>query len=73
MWEVWKFPKELNKAYSLVWIELSKWVGTREPIRLTTGSDRIRLKFFYKFQYGLIFDPAHPEPGSLGTRGEPDW
>jgi len=25
---------------------------------------RVGLKFFYKFQYGLIFDPAHLEPGS---------
>jgi len=47
-------------------IELSKWVGTCEPTRLTTGSGRVGLKFFYKFQYGLIFDPAHLEPGSSG-------
>jgi len=43
-------------------LELSKWVGTREPTRLITGLSRVRLKFFYKFQYGLIFDPAHLEP-----------
>jgi len=24
------------------------------------------LKFFYKFQYGLIFDLVHLEPGSSG-------
>jgi len=35
-------------------VELSKWVETREPTRLTMGSGRVGLKFFYKFQYGLI-------------------
>ena len=43
-------------------IELSKWVGTHEPTRLTTGLGRVGLKFFYKFQYRLIFYPAHLEP-----------
>jgi len=49
-----------------IFLELSKWVGTREPTRLTTGSNRVGLKFFYKFQYGLIFYPAHLEPDSSG-------
>jgi len=47
-------------------VELSKWVGTRNSTRLITGSDRVGLKFFYKFQYRLIFDPAHLELGSSG-------
>jgi len=54
-----------NEAPYLVLLELSKWVGTREPTRLTTGSGRVGLKFFYKFQYRLIFDLTHLEPGSL--------
>jgi len=41
-------------------LELSKWAGTCEPTRLTTGSDQVGLKFFYKFQYRLTFYPAHP-------------
>jgi len=45
---------------------LLKWVGTREPTRLTTGSGRVGLKLFYKFQYGLILDPTHLEPNSSG-------
>jgi len=28
---------------------MSKWVETCESIRLTTGLDRVGLKFFYKF------------------------
>jgi len=52
-------------------IELSKWVRTREPTRLTTSSGRIGLNFFYKFQYGLIFDLAHLELGS--SRLNPWW
>jgi len=43
-----------------------KCVGIRESTRLTIGSGQVRLKFFYKFQYRLIFDPAHLEPGSPG-------
>jgi len=50
-------------------LELSKWVGIYESTRLTTSSDRVELKFFYKFQYGLIFDPTHP----YWTCGEPGW
>jgi len=50
---------------------MSKWVGICEPTQLTTGSDRVGLKFFYKFQYGLIFDPAHLEPSSPGLN--PWW
>jgi len=46
-------------------LKLSKWVGTHEPIQLTTGLDRVGLKFFYKFQYGLIFNPTHLELGLL--------
>jgi len=41
-------------------LELLKWVGTREPTQLTTGLGRVWLKYFYQFQYGLIFDLAHP-------------
>jgi len=52
----------LYYLYNLV--ELSKWVGTREPNRLTMSSDGVGLKFFYKFQYELIFDAAHLEPSS---------
>jgi len=37
-------------------MELSKWVGTREPTPFTTALGRVGLKCFYKFQYGLIFD-----------------
>jgi len=38
------------------------------------GLDWIGLKFFYKFQYGLIFDPVHLEPDSPGlTHGESGW
>jgi len=47
-------------------LELSKWVGTCEPTWLTTGLGRVGLKFFYKFQYGLIFDPTHLELSSSG-------
>jgi len=47
----------------------SKWVTTRESIRLITDLGRVGLKFFYKFQYGLIFDPTHPG----WTRGESSW
>jgi len=55
-------------------LELSKWVGTREPTWFSTGSDRVGLIFFYKFQYELIFNPTHLESGSPWvTRGEPDW
>jgi len=36
-------------------VRLSKWVGTREPTSFTTCLGRVGLKFFYKFQYGLIF------------------
>jgi len=49
---------------SSVWgynLELSKWIGTYEPTRPTTGLDQVGLKFFYKFEYGLIFDPAYLE------------
>jgi len=35
------------------------------------GSGQVGLKFFYKFQYGLIIDPAHVEPGSPGLN--PWW
>jgi len=54
-----------------LFVELLKWVGTREPTRLTTGSGWVGLKFFYKFQYRLIFDPAHLEPDSPGLN--PWW
>jgi len=53
---------------------MSKWVETREPTRPTMGSGQVRLKFFYKFQYGLIFDPTHLEfdlPDWIC--GEPGW
>jgi len=52
-------------------VELSKWVGTCEPTRLITGSGWVWLNFFYKFQYGLTFDPVHLEPGSSGLN--PWW
>jgi len=45
--------------------------GTCESTRFTTNSDRVGLKFFYNFQYRLIFDPAHLEPGSRGLN--PWW
>jgi len=52
-------------------IELSKWVKICESIRFTTGLGWVGLNFFYKFQYGLIFDPAHLEPDSSGLN--PWW
>jgi len=30
-------------------IELSKWIGTHEPIQFITNLSRIELNFFYKF------------------------
>ena len=56
-------PRVWGMQYDRKLVELSKWVGTRESTRLTTGSDRVGLKFFYKFKYGLIFDPAYLEAG----------
>jgi len=55
-----------NSSYYQIHIlvELSKWVRTREPTRPTMGLGRVGLKFFIKFQYGLIFDPVRLEPGS---------
>jgi len=58
------FAKQKYKVSIIKVIELSKWVGTREPIRFTTILSRVGLNFFYKFQYRLIFDPAHLEPDS---------
>jgi len=55
-------------------LEPSKWVRIRGSTRSITGLDRVGLKFFYKFQYRLIFDSVLQEPGSSGwTRGGPDW
>jgi len=59
------------KSWKYSFVELSKWIGTSEPIRLITDLGRVGLKFFYKFQCRLIFDPAHLEPGSLGLN--PWW
>jgi len=40
------------RQYLLIdFVELSKWIGTREPTRLTKGLGRVGLNFFYKF-YG---------------------
>jgi len=41
-------------------VELAKWVETRGPTRSIMGLGWVGLNWFYKFQYGLIFDPTHP-------------
>jgi len=41
------------------YLEPLKWVITREPIRLITGSGRVGLKKNYKFQYKLKMNPTH--------------
>jgi len=38
--------------------------GLQLASQLSSARVRVGLKFFYKFRYGLIFDPTHLEPGS---------
>jgi len=52
------------RLYPLPGGRVVKMVGTRKSIQSTMSLSRVGLKFFYKFQYGLIFDSAHLEPGS---------
>jgi len=74
-WPAWRHKLQTLVSRFSSWtawrLELSKWVGTREPTRLTTGSSWVGLKSFYKFQYRMIFDPAHLEPDSFGLN--PWW
>ena len=50
----------------ICFLELSKWVGTRESTQPTTGSVQVGLRIVYKFQYGLMFDPTH-QPANKGS------
>ena len=40
-------------------IEMSKWVLTREPTRLTTGSSRVGLRKIQLFQKWVELNPVH--------------
>jgi len=49
-----------NQTLSIVVARVVKVVRTRGPTRPTTGLGRVGLKFFYKCQYGSIFEPGWP-------------
>jgi len=45
---------------------MSKWVSTREPTRLTTGSSRVGLRKIQLFQKWVELNPAHLTHGLNG-------
>jgi len=47
-------------------VEMSKWVSTREPTRLTTGSSRVGLRKIQLFQKWIELNPAHLTHGLNG-------
>jgi len=49
-------------------VEMSKWVSTREPTRLTTGSSRVGLRKIQLFQKWVELNPAHLTHGLNGLK-----
>jgi len=55
----------INEKYKAE-LEMSKWVSTREPTRLTTGSSRVGLRKIQLFQKWVELNPAHLTHGLNG-------
>ena len=70
-WVSGNFPKTAWRAMHSRQVEMSKWVSTLEPTRLTTGSSRVGLRKIQLFQKWVELNPAHLTHGL--NRFEPGW